>query len=243
MPVAGSTSTACCGQTCTQGVSLPQCWHITGTKAERRSGYSSPLSTLYTRIQVRPLRSVAPACGRRDVVLHGAGHHAGAAAVAAVDVDGHAVARCRIVLFWRSCRTTLARAAGPQISEMSRPAATCTTPGGTAGSSGTWTAHLPQRVCRWRRARILTLAAAGCSAARCAASRRLRFLRTAWTSAAKADAALSGPSMARRKGHQPQPDRDAGAELSPGLGAFGANPAPRRSTSRRRSEPSRNRRA
>ncbi len=33
MPVAGSTSTAFCGQTEAQGVLSPHCWHIMGTKA------------------------------------------------------------------------------------------------------------------------------------------------------------------------------------------------------------------
>src|ERR1019366_6120559 len=33
--------------------------------------------------------------GRGDIVFHRAGHHTGAAAVAAIDIDAHAVARCR----------------------------------------------------------------------------------------------------------------------------------------------------
>src|ERR1017187_4606033 len=61
-PVAGSRSTACCGHTWTHGVSWLQCRHMTGTKPVRWLGYSSPLSTLWTRSHVKPLRSVAPSC-------------------------------------------------------------------------------------------------------------------------------------------------------------------------------------
>src|ERR1017187_468473 len=55
--------------------------------------------------------------GGGDVVLDGAGYHAGAATVAAVDVDGHAVAgRRSFVGMGGHALTTLARAAGPHTS-------------------------------------------------------------------------------------------------------------------------------
>src|SRR3989338_6942018 len=58
IPVAGSTSTAFCGQTDMQGVSFPHCWHMIGTNTECVSGNDFPSSASYTRIQVMPVRSV-----------------------------------------------------------------------------------------------------------------------------------------------------------------------------------------
>src|ERR1017187_3412617 len=55
--------------------------------------------------------------GRRDIVFHGAGYHTGAATVAAVDIDAHAVTSSRcLVVCGRHALTTLARAAGPHTS-------------------------------------------------------------------------------------------------------------------------------
>src|ERR1035441_3560505 len=55
--------------------------------------------------------------GWRDVVLDGAGYHAGAAPVAAVDVDGHAVAGRRSLFVFGDHRlTTLTREEGPHTS-------------------------------------------------------------------------------------------------------------------------------
>src|SRR5208283_432632 len=51
---------------------------------------------------------------RRDVVLHRAGHHAGAAAVALVDIDRHAVAsHSAVSILCRHTRTTRAVRFGP----------------------------------------------------------------------------------------------------------------------------------
>src|ERR1017187_2530868 len=85
--------------------------------------------------------------GRGHIVFHGAGHHAGPAAVAAVDVDSHAVP-CRSNLFVRGShtRTTLARAPAAQRSISAGEPDTCTTPGGMAASSVTPTRHLPNNV-------------------------------------------------------------------------------------------------
>src|SRR5450759_750352 len=55
--------------------------------------------------------------GGEDIVFDGAGYHAGAATVAAVDIDGHAVARGGSVIgLGGHAGTTLARAAGPHTS-------------------------------------------------------------------------------------------------------------------------------
>src|ERR1019366_741249 len=114
--------------------------------------------------------------GRRNVVFDGAGHHAGAAAVAAVDIDGHAVARRFTILLFRShAATTLARAEAPHKSIIPAPAATFTTPGGTPESSEISICALPQRVCRMARAPSATphaRAVAGLSTAWFAERRR-----------------------------------------------------------------------
>src|ERR1035437_370712 len=95
--------------------------------------------------------------GRRNVVFDGAGHHAGAAAVAAVDIDGHAVA-CRLAgfLFRGHAATTLARVDAPHRSIIPAPAATFTMPGGTPESCEISSCAPPQRVCRMARAPFAT---------------------------------------------------------------------------------------
>src|ERR1022692_235230 len=114
--------------------------------------------------------------GGGDVVLNGAGNHAGAATVAAVDVDGHAVAgRRSLLVFGDHTLTTLAREEGPHTSWIPGDAPTSTAPGGTAGSTVTSTAHLPIRVCRMARApldRLAECASEGLSATRLGARRR-----------------------------------------------------------------------
>ena len=83
-------SIACCGHTLTQGAS-PQCWHIMGTKADR---FSAPLAAVIDRKHAEPrdAGAVGSACGGgRNVVLHRAGDHARSAAVAAIDIDRHAI--------------------------------------------------------------------------------------------------------------------------------------------------------
>src|ERR1035437_4143346 len=55
--------------------------------------------------------------GGGNIVFDGAGYHAGAATIAPIDVDGHAVARCRSLFgFGDHAGTTLTRAAGPHTS-------------------------------------------------------------------------------------------------------------------------------
>src|ERR1035437_6222597 len=55
--------------------------------------------------------------GGGNIVFDGAGYHTGAATVAAVDIDAHAVARCRSLFgFGDHADTTLTRAAGPHTS-------------------------------------------------------------------------------------------------------------------------------
>src|SRR5205085_1778141 len=69
---------------------------------------------------------------RRHIVLHGAGHHAGAASVAAIDVDRHAV------FFGIHMRTTFA-----PVEARSWLPAISTTPGRILESTVTRTSRLP----------------------------------------------------------------------------------------------------
>src|ERR1017187_7238689 len=108
--------------------------------------------------------------GRRNVVLHGAGHHAGAAAVAAIDVDRHAV------FPGDHMRTTFA-----PVDPISASSATRTTPGRTLESTVTSTGRFPFRVSRTARAPSATpleAASLGWSAMRLGASRRLDSWRS-----------------------------------------------------------------
>lgn len=57
MPVALSTSTACCGHTFTHGVSCSQCMHRMGINASRRAFPFNPLDTFRTSIGVSPVRA------------------------------------------------------------------------------------------------------------------------------------------------------------------------------------------
>src|SRR5208283_3204831 len=85
--------------------------------------------------------------GRGDIVLHGASHHAGPAAVAAVDVDGHAVPRrSNLFVGGNHTRTTFARVPAAQRSRSAGEPDTCTTPSGMPASSVTPTGHLPSSV-------------------------------------------------------------------------------------------------
>ena len=59
MPVAGSTSTAFCGQTATHGVSFSHCWHIIGTNTVSLFGKLSPFFTAITCTGVMPVLFVA----------------------------------------------------------------------------------------------------------------------------------------------------------------------------------------
>src|ERR1022692_1673729 len=70
--------------------------------------------------------------GRRNIVLHGAGHHASAAAVATIDVDRHTV------FPGNHMRTTFA-----PVDPMSARPAIRTTPGRTLESTVTSTGRFP----------------------------------------------------------------------------------------------------